>query len=279
MLSHYFTLKLSVGEKPFARHSYERKFNHASDRLRIQKVKGMVMRNPEDFRKYLRRKGKKDHVVDDLMTRCELFQQFLQERSKQGLDKADDADLLDYVDGLKDKKTDVNNHLRAIALYYKFKSNSKLSSLASNLRSQRISAVRKSFALGDFRGINRKYLALLEKEGITTADQILERGKTPESRKDLSVKTGIPLKSITEYVKLSDLSRIEGVKTVRARLYFDAGVNTLDKMASWDPVELRSMLVSYVERTGFNGIAPLPKELRNTVETAKRLRRIVDYNE
>jgi hypothetical protein len=108
---------------------------------------------------------------------------------------------------------------------------------------------------------------------------MLERGKTPESRRELSRKTGIPSEKVLEYVKLSNLSRIEGVKTVRARLYFDAGVNTLDKMSSWDPVKLRSMLVAYIERTGFKGIAPLPKELQNTVDVAKRLKRIVKYDE
>jgi len=231
-----------------------------------------------EFRKYLKRKGKKDHVIDDLIKRCELFQQFLK-RSKDDLDSADKVDLLDYVERLKDMKTDLNNHLRAIALCYRFKSNPELSSLANNLRSQRISSVKKSFRLRDFREISKKNLAQLEKEGIATADQMLERGKTPESRRELSRKTGIPSEKVLEYVKLSDLSRIEGVKTVRARLYFDAGVNTLDKMSSWDPVKLRSMLVAYIERTGFKGIAPLPKELRNTVDVAKRLKRIVKYDE
>ncbi len=237
------------------------------------------MRNVEEFRKYLKRKGKKDHVVEDLVRRNQLFEDFLRQKGKMHLDNADDEDLLDYAEGLRKEKTDVNNHLRAIALYYRFKSNSGLSSLASNLRSQRISSAKKSFRLKDFKGINENHLAKLEREGITTADQMLETGKTPKSRRELSKKTGTPLDSILEYVKLSDLSRIGGVKTVRARVYFDAGVDTLDKMASWDPVKLRNMLVAYIERSGFKGIAPLPKELQNTVETAKRLKRIVKYDE
>lgn len=101
---------------------------------------------------------------------------------------------------------------------------------------------------------------LLEKEGIINVDQMLERGKTPRDRKELSKKTGIPPESILECVKLSELSRLGGVKGIRARLYFYAGVDTLDKMASWDPEELRAYLTGFVKWTSFNGIASLPKE-------------------
>jgi len=78
-------------------------------------------------------------------------------------------------------------------------------------------------------------------------------------------------------VKLADLSRIKGVKNVRARLYYDAGIDTVEKMARWNPEELRAHLIEFVKRTGFNGMAPLPKEARYTVETAKKLPRIIEY--
>ncbi|MFX1474618.1 MAG: DUF4332 domain-containing protein, partial [Promethearchaeota archaeon] len=96
-------------------------------------------------------------------------------------------------------------------------------------------------------------------------------------RKALAERTSIPLEAILELVKLSDLARIEGLKGIRARLYYDAGVDTLDKLAQWDPEELRAMLQAFVERTGFDGIAPLPKEARNAVAKAKELPRIVEF--
>jgi hypothetical protein len=37
------------------------------------------------------------------------------------------------------------------------------------------------------------------------------------------------------------------------------------------------MLIDFVQRTGFNGIAPLPKEAEFTVKEAKRLPRIIEY--
>ena len=235
------------------------------------------MQKVEEFRKYLRRKGKKNHVVDDLIKRCKVFEDFLHSRHKSGIDDADKEDVQAFFDAVKDQKTDVNNHLRAIGLYYRFASRPDLSALASNLREQRISSARKPFELKNFRGVNKKHAMLLEREKIRNADQMLELGKTPASRRKLSDKTGIPEEAILELVKLSDLSRIEGVKNVRARLYYAAGVDTVEKMAKWSPEELRTYLIEFVNRTRFDGIAPLPKEVRNTIEEAKKLPKIAEY--
>jgi hypothetical protein len=78
-------------------------------------------------------------------------------------------------------------------------------------------------------------------------------------------------------VKLSDLARIPGLKNIRARLYYEAGVDSIKKLAVWDPEELRAMLVDFVEETGFEGIAPWPKEASSAVKTAKKLPEMVDY--
>jgi len=237
------------------------------------------MQKFSDFKRYLRRKGKRNHVAEDLVRRCNVFEEFLLKRGKSSIDDANRNHIQAFYDAIKDRKTGVGNDLRAIGLYYRFKSRSELSGLASDLREQRISSKRKPFELKEFRGANQEHIMLLGKEGIVDVDQMLENGRTPHDREELSRRTGIPLKSILEYIKLSDLSRLGALKSIRARLYFDAGVDTPDKMATWDPEELRKMLVSYVKRTGFNGIAPLPKEVRNAVETAKQIERIVEYDE
>jgi hypothetical protein len=117
----------------------------------------------------------------------------------------------------------------------------------------------------------------LEAAGIKNVDQMLKAGRTANDREHLSQRTGIPRDSILEFVKLSDLTRLGAVKSVRARLYYDAGVDSVEEMARWDPAELRTMLVEFVERTGFDGIAPLPREAESTVAAAKRLPSVVKY--
>lgn len=67
------------------------------------------------------------------------------------------------------------------------------------------------------------------------------------------------------------------MKGIRARLYHDAGVDTLEKLAQWEPEPLQEMLAEFVARTGFEGIAPLPAEVSYSIAQAKQLPRIVEY--
>jgi hypothetical protein len=107
---------------------------------------------------------------------------------------------------------------------------------------------------------------------------MLNIGRTPMQRATLAKEVGISEEVILELVKLSDLARLPGVKGIRARLYYDAGVDTVEKMAGWKPEALLTMMADYVERTGFKGIAPLPKEVSSTIANARRLPRVVDWS-
>jgi hypothetical protein len=92
----------------------------------------------------------------------------------------------------------------------------------------------------------------------------------------LAARTGVPEEAILELVKLSDLARLTGVKGIRARLYYDAGIDTVAKMARWEPEALREMVVEFVERTGFEGVATLPAEARHTIREARALPKVLE---
>lgn len=104
---------------------------------------------------------------------------------------------------------------------------------------------------------------------------MIRAGGTTQARLALSEATGVPLERVVEYVKLADISRIGAVKAVRARLYVDAGIDTVDKVAALSPEEFRRAVAEFVERTGFDGIATLPKEAENAVKTARTIERLV----
>lgn len=135
---------------------------------------------------------------------------------------------------------------------------------------------RNPFKLRDFRGVQPDHIAALEVQHIKSADQLLIAGRTRQQRSSLANLTGIPEDAILELVKLSDLARLPGVKGIRARLYYDAGVDTVEKMAEWEPEALRIMVTNYVEQTGFNGTPPLPKEVSSTIANAKKLPKIIE---
>lgn len=127
------------------------------------------------------------------------------------------------------------------------------------------------FHLKDFLGVDSVHIERLKSKGIKTADQMLAAGQTGKQRAALAKATSIPEDKILELVKLSDLARLPGVKGIRARLYYNAGVDSVETMAKWEPEALRQMVTHYVERTGFEGIPPLPKEVISTVANARKL--------
>ena len=133
------------------------------------------------------------------------------------------------------------------------------------------------FKLKDFRGINPGVIAKLDARRIKNAGQLLIAGCTKEQRSVLAKETGISEAVLLELVKLSDLARLPGVKGIRARLYYEAGVDSVEKMGQWEPEALRVMVTKYVERTGFDGIPPLPKEVSSTITNAQKLPKVVEF--
>ena len=132
------------------------------------------------------------------------------------------------------------------------------------------------FKLRDFRGMDPAVIAALEARGIKTAEKLLAAGATAPQRRELAQQSGIPEEVILQLVRLSDLARLPGVKGIRARLYYDAGVQSVESFAAWEPEALRLMVTEYAARTGFVGVPPLPKEVSSTIANARKLPRIVE---
>jgi hypothetical protein len=231
----------------------------------------------EGFRKFLKRGGRSSSAVKRAIAYATEFEHYLQEqRGRNGLDEACLEDLEAFVSWFEEERNvSAKLYLWGIRYYYEYTSNKEMCDRARELRGKRIEQA--SFALKEFRGASPEHVKKLANIGIRNVKQMLEAGRTRDKRKELSAKTGVPVEAILELVKLSDLARIQGVKSIRARLYYDAGVDTIEKLANWDAKKLRAMLIEFVETTGFEGIAPLPKEAEFTAAEAKKLPRIVEY--
>jgi hypothetical protein len=227
------------------------------------------------FRSYLCKSGKKAHVVTWLVDQVKAFEAYLADKRQAGVEAARVQDLRDHAYTLA--KDELKERMRGLLLYYDFAGNEPLARLAAGIRRQEIAKTQRAFKLRQFRGVNVEEVALLEAAGVVTVEHMLAAGKTPEGRQHLAEQTGIAPQTVLELVKLSDLSRLGGVKSVRARLYYEAGPDTPAKIAQWEPEALRQMLVEWVERTGFEGIAPLPKEVRNAIATSRQLPEVVQY--
>jgi hypothetical protein len=231
----------------------------------------------EAFVKFLKRGGRSESARTRVLRCVKEFEQYLADEGRvTSLDQADMEDLEAFVNRIEQEpKASAKTHLWALRYYYEFSGDEVMYALAGALREQRI--VRRPFALKDLRGVNPDHVEKLSGAGIWNVEQMLEAGRTPSDRQSLAERAGVPLEAVEELVKLSDLARIPGMKGVRTRLYHDAGVDTVEKLAGWDPERLRGMLVEFVTDSGFDGIAPLPKEVAFSVAKAGQLPAIVEW--
>ena len=229
------------------------------------------------FEIFLRRGGRSPKATVRCIRYVHEFEEYLQ--SHRGGIKLQDAgaeDLEQFVAWVeREPKASANTHLWALRYHFEYTGDEEMRALASAMRGQRVT--RTPFSLGKFRGVNPVHVDRLAAQGITNVEQMRKAGRTPDDRHILAERAGVPPEAVLELVKLADLARIPGLKEIRARLYYDAGVDTVEKLAAWDPVELRDMLIDFVERTGFDGIAPLPKEAASAVATARSLPKVVEY--
>lgn len=233
--------------------------------------------NETGFVKFLKQMGKQDHVVDELVQEVVRFEAYLKALGIS-IESANEEHIRGYADALEERHPGKGRKMvRGIALYFRYGGQGELAHFAHTIREQETAKTRKIFPLREFRGVDPQVTGCLEAVGIANVEEMLAAAKTPALRDELADKTGVSRQVILELVKLSDLSRLGAVKSVRARLYYDAGVDTPKKMAEWEPNALVKYLREFVERTGFDGIAPLPKEIRNGIEKARTLEQIVDY--
>jgi hypothetical protein len=232
----------------------------------------------EGFRKQLKKRGKKEHVVEELVQQVIRWQIFLTEECGGTVETSTETDFHAYRMQLEAKFPGRSgNAIRGIAMAYSYLGNQTMAELVSAQREKSISQKRKVFPLKDFRGIDPVALDRLAALGITDVEQMLVAGRTPADRRSLAERSGVDDVVILELVKLSDLSRLSGVKGIRARLYLDAGVDTVEKMAAQHPDDFLAKMQQYVQHSGFDGIPPLPKEIQSTIQTATKLEKVVEY--
>ena len=230
----------------------------------------------EEFRKFLRTKGKQVHVVDQMIKLAAGFKA----SSGKSLNDITAKELARLLPELERNEQGLGKKTaRAVGLHLAMAGKSEAAAAAWAFRKEAIARQRAPLSLKQLLNVAPDACNRSTASGIVNAEQMLAHGRTKPEQEALSRRIGISYAAILELVKLSDLSRIFGVKGVRARLYYTAGVDRPAKLAPWDLQELRAMLVEFVAKTGFPGIVPLPKEARFTVMEAKTLPEVVEYEE
>ena len=231
--------------------------------------------NKKGYIEFLEKKKKSARAIASYTDFVQQYETYLFAHKKgKKIENAGKKDLHDFEKWGEKNKVKINRYLWSIKEYYDFISKEELKLEADSMIGERYLS---QFKLKDFIGVEQSYMKKLAKEGITTAKEMLYAGLNKQRRRELSRNTGIPLEDVLELVKLSDQARIGGHKKVRARLYHEAGFDTIDKMAACDSEQMRKILADFIQKTGFKGIPPTPGEAKNTVTMAKYIKRLVQY--
>ena len=231
----------------------------------------------EDFKKFLKRKGKKAEVVDRNVSAVKRFASFLLDERNKKLEEADKEDITAYVELIeKIQKKSAKGSLYVLMNYFRFIANEKLLSFTRTLREERTKKTRRVFPIKEFLDVNPTHIKKLAEVGIKNVEQMLESGKTIKQRRELSKQLEIPEEAILELVKLSDIARMGYIKIKLSRLYYNSGLDSPLKVAKFEPDELYEHFKKFVEETGWGGMVPNPSDLVNNVKAARSLKKIVE---
>jgi len=126
-------------------------------------------------------------------------------------------------------------------------------------------------------GIGSRYAQQLRDAGVTSTKKLLDRGATPQGRKNLARDTGISPDLILEWVNHADLFRIKGVGEEYADLLEEVGVDTVVELAQRNPENLFAALRETNGRKNLVRRPPGKKAVHDWVKMAQKLPRKVHY--
>jgi predicted flap endonuclease-1-like 5' DNA nuclease len=126
-------------------------------------------------------------------------------------------------------------------------------------------------------GVGQVYAQKLAEAGIGTTEALLEKGASPQGRKEVAEKTGLSGTLILRWVNRVDLFRVKGIGEEYADLLEVAGVDTVPELAQRNAENLYQKLVEVNQEKHLVRQLPGKNRVKDWVEQAKRLPRKVNY--
>lgn len=129
----------------------------------------------------------------------------------------------------------------------------------------------------DFIWISKHTIDKLAKIGIRNTEKLYDKILTKVDRQKLADSTRIDDTEILELTKLTDLSRIRWVGVTYAQMLYDLGVDTVEKIAKSDPIDLHAKINQRIkEHNIFKGGIGI-NDVKILVETANELPLEIEY--
>ena len=131
--------------------------------------------------------------------------------------------------------------------------------------------------LAKIEGIGEVYAAKLEAAGISSLEELLEKGATPQGRQALEEQTGISGRLILAWVNRADLFRIKGIGEEYSDLLEAAGVDTVPELAQRNADNLYVTLGEVNAQKHLVRKRPSKQQVADWIEQAKSLPRKLTY--
>ncbi len=126
-------------------------------------------------------------------------------------------------------------------------------------------------------GVGAKYAAKLQKVGIASTKQLLDRAATRKGRKVLAEASGIEEKLILKWANMCDLLRIKGIGEEFSELLEVAGVDTVKELSKRRADNLHKAMVEANGRRKLVRQLPGVGQIENWVSQAKAIAPVMQY--
>lgn len=134
-----------------------------------------------------------------------------------------------------------------------------------------------SYKIEEIEGIGPVYAEKLRAAGISTTEELLEKGATRKGREAIAEATEISERLILKWTNHADLFRIKGVAGQFAELLEAAGVDTVKEFRHRVAANLYPRLIEVNEQRNLCNRVPSVAELEKMIEQAKTLEPVITY--
>ncbi|MFO8193040.1 MAG: DUF4332 domain-containing protein [Bacillota bacterium] len=134
-----------------------------------------------------------------------------------------------------------------------------------------------NYRIEDVEGIGESLGGKFREAGVKDTNSLLKNCKTPNQRKKLAEKTGIPAQKILKFANMVDLYRIKGIGSEYSELLEAAGVDTVPDLARRNPTNLAKKMAELNEAKKLTRRVPNEEEVKGWVAQAKKLPRNLEY--
>jgi hypothetical protein len=135
----------------------------------------------------------------------------------------------------------------------------------------------KPVPLNKFPGVDQAHVERLGAVGVKHSEHLFARARLKHERAELAAQVNVPEDALLELVKLSDLVRAPYVGPVYARIIYETGADTLEKLAESEPGDLLARMIAVNEEQQITKAAMPDEDLGPWLETVKLIPKVIEY--